>query len=108
MLAVIALCIAAIGFIYLNHVNKAMYNVPEEARRQSPHRWTVDQIKAAYKKAVQSPIDVTKSLPPKQGRRYIVVGGSGSLPINLGRGQLIDLLHECGPGSVKSQPLTSI
>ncbi|KAL4751872.1 hypothetical protein BDW72DRAFT_82436 [Aspergillus terricola var. indicus] len=77
MLAVVTLCIAAIGFLYLNHVNNALYNVPEEARRLSPHRWTADQIKAAYKKAVQSPIDVTKSLPPKQGRRYIVVGGSG-------------------------------
>ncbi|KAL4972158.1 hypothetical protein BDW66DRAFT_163084 [Aspergillus desertorum] len=77
MLAVVILCIAVIGFIYLNHVNNAMYNVPEEARRLSPQRWTVDEIKAAYKRAIHNPIDVTKSLPPRQGRRYIVVGGSG-------------------------------
>ncbi|KAL4946861.1 hypothetical protein BDV06DRAFT_218012 [Aspergillus oleicola] len=79
MLAVILFCIATCGFFYLRHVNKAMRDVPEEARKLSPHRWTVDQIQAAYKKAVHDPIDVTKGLPPKQGRRYIVVGGSGLL-----------------------------
>ena len=62
---------------YLNHVNSAMKAVPEEARNSSPRRWTVDEIKSAYQKMVEKPIDVTKSIPPKQTRRYVVVGGSG-------------------------------
>ncbi|KAJ5157415.1 uncharacterized protein N7482_008515 [Penicillium canariense] len=63
--------------LYLYHVNAAMKRVPEEARKSSPHRWTVDEVKAAYKRTVEIPVDITSSLPPKQSRRYVVVGGSG-------------------------------
>jgi len=68
------------GLLYLYHVDRAMLQLPEEARLLSPKRWTLDEIKAAYKKAIEDPIDVSKSLPPKQDRRYIVVGGSGMIP----------------------------
>lgn len=85
MLAVILSCFVIVGILYVYHVNRAMYTVPEEARKLSPHRWTVDEIKAAYKKAVHDPVDVTESLPPKQDRRYIVVGGSGTSIIELSR-----------------------
>ena len=64
--------------LYLYHVNAAMKRVPEEARRSSPHRWTVDEVQAAYKHSLENPIDITDSLPPKQSRRYVVVGGSGA------------------------------
>ncbi|GFG24518.1 sterol-4-alpha-carboxylate 3-dehydrogenase, decarboxylating [Aspergillus udagawae] len=74
---VLAACIVALVALYLYHVNRAMTQVPEEARLLSPRRWTVEEIKEAYRKAIESPIDVGKSLPPKQHRRYIVVGGSG-------------------------------
>lgn len=72
---------AALGLagLYLRHVNTAMKKTPEEALHLSPHRWTIEEVKAAYEKASESPVDVTKSLPPKQTRRYIVVGGSGKL-----------------------------
>jgi len=79
MLAAILLCIAVFGSLYICHVNFAMSGIPEEARKLSPRRLNVDEITAAYQKAVDNPVDVTKSLPPKQGRRYIVVGGSGTL-----------------------------
>lgn len=70
--------ILALAVLYLNHVNNAMKRVPEEARRASPHRWTVDEVKEAYKKALEDPVDTTKAVPPKQSRRYVVVGGSGT------------------------------
>jgi nucleoside-diphosphate-sugar epimerase len=73
----LAACIAGLVALYLYHVNRAMSKVPEEARLLSPRRWTVEEIKEAYRRAIESPIDVSKSLPPKQHRRYIVVGGSG-------------------------------
>ncbi|KAJ5679084.1 hypothetical protein N7462_007328 [Penicillium macrosclerotiorum] len=63
--------------IYLYHVNTAMKRVPEAARQSSPRRWTVDEVKAAYDKSLKAPIDIIQSLPPKQSRRYVVVGGSG-------------------------------
>ncbi|RAQ43219.1 hypothetical protein AFGD_009629 [Aspergillus flavus] len=72
---ILAACIAVL--LYLYHVNRAIMAVPEEARRLCPHRWTVDEIKAAFEKVQDSPTDVAKSLPPRQSRRYIVVGGSG-------------------------------
>ncbi|KAL2866748.1 putative 3-beta hydroxysteroid dehydrogenase/isomerase family protein [Aspergillus lucknowensis] len=106
--------------------------VPEEARTLPPRRWTVEEIKAAYKKAVHSPIDVTKSLPHKQNRRYIVVGGSGlvgnwiishliargerpaaiqTLHLNPPRRELLDLavqraFSQPWPSQVASLPLT--
>ncbi|KAJ5575421.1 hypothetical protein N7450_009320 [Penicillium hetheringtonii] len=63
--------------LYLLHVNSVMKTVPPEAKEASPRRWTVDEIKDAYKKAIENPVDVNKSIPPKQTRRYVVVGGSG-------------------------------
>lgn len=79
-----ALLYLAVSFViaavlYLYHVNRSMVELPEEARLLSPRRWTADEIKAAYKKNIDNPIDVSKSLPPKQGRRYIIVGGSGEI-----------------------------
>jgi hypothetical protein len=81
MFLIILLCITVLGVLYIYHVNHAMCDVPEDARNLSPHRWTINEIKAAYKKAVHNPIDVTESLPARQNRRYIVVGGSGALLI---------------------------
>lgn len=72
---------AGLAVLYLYHVQRGMSAVPADALALSPRRWTVDEIKAAYDKAIKSPVDVTKALPPKQNRRYIIVGGSGGCPI---------------------------
>ncbi|KAJ5184726.1 3-beta hydroxysteroid dehydrogenase/isomerase [Penicillium cf. griseofulvum] len=69
--------LAGLVALYMWRVNAAMKVVPEEAQNLSPRRWTVEEIKAAYKKSLEAPIDVTKSLPPKQSRRYVIVGGTG-------------------------------
>jgi hypothetical protein len=69
---------AIVAALYLCHINHAMKAVPDEAAKLSPHRWTIEEIKEAYKKSLESPIDVTKSLPPKQSRRYVIVGGTGA------------------------------
>lgn len=72
--------VALLGLVlvyYLRHVNTTMKAVPQEVYQVSPHRWTEDKIEAAYKKSLEDPVDITKNLPPKQARRYIVVGGSG-------------------------------
>lgn len=64
----------ALGALYGWHINRAMKIVPGEATKLSPHRWTVEEVKAAYQKSLEHPVDVTKSLPPKQHRRYVIVG----------------------------------
>ncbi|KAJ5477125.1 hypothetical protein N7539_007269 [Penicillium diatomitis] len=63
--------------LYLIHVNAAMKRVPEEAHRASPTRWTTEEVKATYERILKNDVDVVNDLPPKQSRRYIVVGGSG-------------------------------
>ncbi|KAE9967847.1 hypothetical protein EG328_007939 [Venturia inaequalis] len=54
-----------------------MAGIPDEVSKISPHRWTEEEIKAAYAKVVKNPVDDSAHLPPKLERRYIVVGGSG-------------------------------
>lgn len=78
ILPVLFLLTLILTLLYLYHVNRGMTAVPEEASRLSSQRWTVDEIKAAYDRNVNSPIDVAKQLPPKQNRRYVVVGAAGS------------------------------
>ena len=63
--------------VYLWHVNRGMSGAPPDALRLTGQPWTPDDIRKAYEKVQTSPTDVSKVLPPKQGRRYIVIGGSG-------------------------------
>lgn len=77
-MTLVAILLALLSILlYLYHVNRGMSQVPEEARRTSPHRWTLDEVKSAYSRNVNSPIDVVRHLPPKQNRRYVVVGAAG-------------------------------
>ena len=74
-----ALLISFILFItYLIHVNIALSAVPAEAKALSPHRFTAEAIRKTYDKLRKDPIKL--DLPPRTGRRYIVVGGAGFLP----------------------------
>ncbi|QDS68357.1 hypothetical protein FKW77_010723 [Venturia effusa] len=72
-----AAVVLAFVSLYLWHLNRVMAGIPDEVSRASPHRWTPEEIKATYAKLVKNPIDDRAHLPPKQERRYIVVGGSG-------------------------------
>lgn len=74
--SLVLLCLS----VYLFHVNRLLSGTPEEVRRLSPHRWTRNQIRAAYRTLEQRPITTESfagQVPPKLERRYIVTGGSG-------------------------------
>ena len=79
---------AAIAFAvvvaYLYRVNMALKVVPEKAAQAAPRRWTRQQIREAYKRVKQKPIDFASHLPPRLDRRYIVFGGSGELSERVG------------------------
>ncbi|CAL5867367.1 uncharacterized protein PFLUO_LOCUS1583 [Penicillium psychrofluorescens] len=77
MFLVVLTGVIGLAALYLYHVNRAMKIVPDEVHRLSPNRWTANEMKAAYQESIDSPIDVSKVLPPKQSRRYVIVGGSG-------------------------------
>lgn len=63
--------------LYLRHVNNGMKQVPADAIKLSPHRFTEQEILDTYKKVTANPLDWTPHLPPKLDRRYVIVGGSG-------------------------------
>lgn len=65
-------------FWYVRFLNRSFVEAPPEAIGLVQERWTQEQIRAAYKKAQESPTDVKPFLRPKTGRRYIVVGGAGN------------------------------
>jgi hypothetical protein len=69
--------VGALLLLYLLNINQAMKEIPEEAQKLSPHRWTRDEVRAMYEKVKKKPVDFTPYIPPKQDRRYIVIGGSG-------------------------------
>ncbi|KAI1464807.1 NAD(P)-binding protein [Daldinia caldariorum] len=50
---------------------------PDEVRKLSASRWTKDQLKGAYRRLQENPINYANKLPPKLERRYVVTGGSG-------------------------------
>jgi hypothetical protein len=78
MMWAVALAALAITLAWLARVNSAMQSVPEEISRLLPRRWTKKELRDTYERLKQNPVDFAKLLPPRLGRRYVVVGGSGS------------------------------
>lgn len=63
---------AALGFLYVRRNDAALSTLPPDAAAFSPLRMTPALARLAEK---QAPLSVVDHLPPKTGRRYIVVGG---------------------------------
>lgn len=78
---VIVVVLGHLGF-YLWKLNKTLLTTPDEIKKVFPKRWTDEQIEEAYKN-VRSAEEVSRPhLRAKKGRRYIVVGGSGSFIVS--------------------------
>jgi hypothetical protein len=78
--------IVIVGFVllvclYLYHVNRALGTVVADARALGGAKWTTKDLDKAWEQEEKDPIDIRKFLPPKQGRRYIVIGGAGKFSI---------------------------
>jgi len=71
----------ALGILreYIRHNDASLSGQPQEALSHSPKRYTEDEVLVAADHLVRNPIDVSSHLPPRTGRRYIVVGGAGFL-----------------------------
>ncbi|KAH7926262.1 NAD(P)-binding protein [Leucogyrophana mollusca] len=66
-------------YLYARINDRKLTQLPPEAETFSPERFTPELVRAAATRLEKSPITVNDSLPPKTGRRYIVVGGAGFL-----------------------------
>lgn len=69
--------IATLLGLYLLRLNRQLSSTPKEVQSISP-RLNQSTIRATYERLSKDPITI--DLPPKTGRRYIVVGGGGFLP----------------------------
>ena len=63
-----------VSYVYWN--DRRLIRIPPRALDISPKRHTAVDVHAEVERlAASPPIDDTESIPPKTGRRYIVVGG---------------------------------
>ncbi|KAI0944932.1 hypothetical protein AcV7_001602 [Taiwanofungus camphoratus] len=66
--------------LYVRGNDAKLSRIPPEAAAFSPDRWTEDELQRTHKSLVGSPKSLLRGkLPPRTGRRYIVIGGAGFL-----------------------------
>ncbi|TFY59360.1 hypothetical protein EVG20_g7824, partial [Dentipellis fragilis] len=67
-------------YLYIRSNDAKLTTLPKDlAAAFSPHRLTPEDAREAAEELAKAPISVDAVLPPKTGRRYIVVGGAGFL-----------------------------
>lgn len=72
----LCLLAVALSLVYVRLNDAKLTTLSKEANSISPHRWTDDEIRKCHDELVNSPQCLLEGkLPPKTGRRYIVVGG---------------------------------
>ncbi|KAF5390124.1 hypothetical protein D9757_003853 [Collybiopsis confluens] len=70
----------AICYVYIQYNDKKLAQIPDRALKYSPERVEPEDVgKLSQQLRTGQTIEATPQLPPKTGRRYIVVGGAGFL-----------------------------
>jgi nucleoside-diphosphate-sugar epimerase len=75
MLFLAVLCIPLIFYLYMLRNDRALKSSPASAIAFSKERWTPENCRVAAEQLSNAPLSVADQIPPKTGRRYIVVGG---------------------------------
>ncbi|KAF7366629.1 3-beta hydroxysteroid dehydrogenase isomerase family [Mycena sanguinolenta] len=65
--------------LYIRLNDHRLTAIPARALAVSPTRCTPEDVHRDAEKFLQEPVSITDQIPPKTGRRYIVVGGAGFL-----------------------------
>ncbi|EJD05372.1 NAD-binding protein [Fomitiporia mediterranea MF3/22] len=74
--------LAAIIYValwYVQQNDRKLCAVPPAVANVASHHWSDEEIKAEYARIQANPIDIRSVLPPRTGRKYIVIGGAGFL-----------------------------
>lgn len=74
--------------LYLWKVNHTMWTTPPEALKYSPTRWAPEECRKTYERVKKEPVNWAAYAPPKQERRYVIVGGSG---MSQNRGRFLNI-----------------
>ncbi|KAF5390143.1 hypothetical protein D9757_003764 [Collybiopsis confluens] len=70
----------AVCYLYIQYNDKKSAQIPDRALKYSPERVEPEDVgKLSQQLRAGQTIEATPQLPPKTGRRYIVVGGAGFL-----------------------------
>ncbi|KAJ7779567.1 hypothetical protein B0H14DRAFT_2961945 [Mycena olivaceomarginata] len=69
----------ALLILYIRSNDQRLTSIPESVLAVSPTRCTPEDVRLTAAKLQKSPISIGDQIPPKTGRRYIVVGGAGFL-----------------------------
>ncbi|KAF5390142.1 hypothetical protein D9757_003765 [Collybiopsis confluens] len=80
--AVVAAFISALLLVaYISINDAALGRIPTRVAEAAPanKRWRTADFEEVSKRLDENPIRIEDALPPKTGRRYIVVGGAGFL-----------------------------
>ncbi|KAI0659337.1 NAD-P-binding protein [Cubamyces menziesii] len=79
----LALALPLLLYFYVRANDAKLTRLPPEAVAYSPKRWTVQDVEGTASSAAlagaSSSLFSPEELPPKTGRRYIVIGGAGFL-----------------------------
>lgn len=62
-------------YLYIRKNDQSLTRLSSEVLAFSPTRYTPDMAHSAAKQLAEQPPSILDHLPPKTGRRYIVVGG---------------------------------
>ncbi|KAJ7248570.1 hypothetical protein B0H12DRAFT_1211085 [Mycena haematopus] len=73
------LFLIALLALFIRSNDRRLTKIPASALLVSPTRCTSKDVHLTAAKLLQTPISITDQIPPKTGRRYIVVGGAGFL-----------------------------
>jgi len=69
--------------VYIKRNDRVLSSIPPRALTFSPVRTTEKDTRADARAFKENPINVDDQLPPKTGRRYIVVGGVRAILLHL-------------------------
>ncbi|KAJ7135961.1 NAD-P-binding protein [Mycena epipterygia] len=64
-------------YLYIRLNDRRLTHIPKSALAFSPVRYTVEDVRKTTARLLESPISTADQIPPKTGRRYIIVGGAG-------------------------------
>lgn len=79
LFGIVPLGLLITSVLYIRRNDSALTTTPQEALTFSPKRCSEDDVRLIASGFDEKPISILDQLPPKTGRRYIVVGGSGFL-----------------------------
>lgn len=94
--ATLGLALPLLSYLYISSNDSKLQRLPPEAALASPDRWTDDDVKRAAHELSGTPASLLEGkLPPRTGRRYIVVGGVRATTSMIRLGVYDSLTHIC-------------